>query len=117
MKKNIAIIGLGYVGLPLAVEFSKKYKVIGYDIDKLRAKEINDKYDRTNEIDFSELENVLEKNNKFPLTVTSNPEKLINSNVYIITVPTPVDSENKPDLKAIESATLMVSNFLKKVIL
>tara|TARA_Y100000591_G_scaffold125211_1_gene107025 strand:+ start:2983 stop:4278 length:1296 start_codon:yes stop_codon:yes gene_type:complete len=103
---NIAIIGLGYVGLPLAVEFSKKYNVVGYDPSELRISEINDKYDRTNELSESDLSDL--KN----LKITTNDNEILNSNIYIVTVPTPVDKNNKPDLNPIISASEMVGRFL-----
>ena len=114
MNKNIAVIGLGYVGLPLAVEFAKKFNVIGYDINKTRINEINNKIDSTNEIDSMELEKVLNKNQKFGLRATSNSEHLVDSNIFIVTVPTPVDLNNKPDLNPLKSATELVSKYLKK---
>ena len=103
---NITIIGLGYVGLPLAVEFSKKYNVIGYDLDEIRVSEINDKYDRTNELsenDLSDLKN---------LKITTNDNEISNSNIYIVTVPTPVDKNNKPNLSPIISASELIGRYL-----
>jgi len=112
MKKNkdmnIAVIGLGYVGLPLAVEFSKKYNVVGFDLDIIRISELEDKYDRTNELsenDLSKLEN---------LKISNSENEIENSNIYIVTVPTPVDKNNKPDLNPIISASEMIGRFLKK---
>ena len=104
---NITVIGLGYVGLPLAVEFSKKYNVTGFDLDTIRVSEINDKYDRTNELsenDLSDLKN---------LKITSNDNEIFDSNIYIITVPTPVDKNNKPNLNPIISASELIGRNLK----
>ena len=106
---KIAIIGLGYVGLPLLVEFGKKYKVIGFDIDKNRINELKKNFDRTNEITEKEL-SVINSN----LNYTHQKEKIKNSNIYIITVPTPVDKNNTPDLSPIISATKMVGSIIKK---
>ena len=90
-KTRIAVIGLGYVGYPLALELSKKYPVIGYDLDKDRIKELENGYDRTKE---TKIEEVTSFNQ---LSLTSSLNKIKDSNVYIITVPTPV-KKNKPDL-------------------
>ncbi len=106
--KNIAVIGLGYVGLPLAIEFSKKYNVVGFDLDEVRVKELNNQYDRTNEISDDNLEYL--KN----LVITSNDEKIANSNVYIVTVPTPVDKNNKPNLNPIISASQKIGVYLNR---
>jgi len=105
---KISIIGLGYVGLPLAVEFSKLYNVIGYDIDIDRINSLNDGVDVTNEVDFYNLSK--SKN----LTFTSDLNKIIDSNIYIITVPTPVDINKKPDLSILQNATRMVAKIIKK---
>ena len=105
---NITIIGLGYVGLPLALEFSKKYNVIGFDLDEIRISELNDKYDRTNELSGQDLSDL--KNFK----ITTNENAIANSNIYIVTVPTPVDKNNKPNLNPIISASEMIGRFLNK---
>ena len=103
---NIAIVGLGYVGLPLCVEFGKFFKVTGYDLDDKRINELKNGYDRTNEIeDYQLLTNQ-------KLSFTSSSKDIKNANVYIVTVPTPVDKENKPDLRAIKSASSTVGKFL-----
>ena len=94
-KTKIAIIGLGYVGLPLAIEFGKKFQTIGFDIDQNRINELHDNHDRTNEVSSDEL------SEKADLKFTSNPEELSSSNVYVITVPTPIDDEKCPDLTPI----------------
>ncbi len=105
MKKKIAIIGLGYVGLPLAIEFSKKYQVIAYDKNYNRINELINGYDRTKEIN--------KINNKL-IKFTHNSRDIESCNVYIVTVPTPIDKKNIPDLSMIENATRMVGNCLKK---
>jgi len=107
-KLNIAVIGLGYVGLPLAIEFSKKDNVIGYDLNKLRVSELNKQYDRTNELSKEEL---LEA--KY-LKVTSSEEAIKSSNIYIVTVPTPVDKNNRPILTPLIKASETVGAVLKK---
>jgi len=105
---NIAIIGLGYVGLPLAVEFSKKYNLIGFDLDEVRVSELNNQFDRTRELSDDDLSDL--KNFK----ITSNKTRIANSNIYIITVPTPVDKNNKPNLNPIISASEMIGRILNK---
>ena len=107
-KWDIAVIGLGYVGLPLAVEFSKKYKVVGFDIDTTRINELENRYDRTNELSRDDL---LFSDN---FEITNDESKIINSNTYIITVPTPVDKNNKPNLDPIIDASELVGDHLKK---
>ena len=105
MKNNktkiIGVIGLGYVGLPLAVEFAKKYKVFGYDININRVRELNNRIDNTLEVESKNLNQVL--NDK--LTITSKIDDIKNCNIYIITVPTPVDENKNPDLKFIKKAS------------
>ena len=90
MKLNrdikISIIGLGYVGLPLAIAFSKHYKVMGYDINNKRIKELNKYNDITDETSIESLKNALSEN----LTITSLKSDIINSDVFIVTVPTPI---------------------------
>ena len=119
-KYKIAIIGLGYVGLPLAVEFSKIFKTIGFDIDSRRIFELKNANDSTNEITYDNLNEVIiskKKNNlknKNGLYLTDSIEDLKQSNIYIITVPTPTDNNNIPMLSIIEKATEMVSGILKK---
>lgn len=105
---KIAIIGLGYVGLPLAIEFSKKYKVAGYDINSQRVDELLDGTDSTNEVENKAL---LKAKN---LIFTNNHEDLCKSNVFIVTVPTPVDAHKRPDLKPLLDASEMLGKILKK---
>ena len=97
--KKIAIIGLGYVGLPLAVEFGKKYPVIGFDINQKRISDLTDGDDKTLEVAPSEL--VLAKN----LSFASDPAALKECSIFIITVPTPIDSANRPDLTPLIKAS------------
>ena len=107
-KNKIAIVGLGYVGLPLAVEFSNKFKVYGFDVDKKRITELKNGHDNTKEIDSVSLKN--NKNLKF----SSDISIIRDANIYIITVPTPVDKNNKPDLQPLKSASKMIGSLLKK---
>ena len=97
--KKIVIIGLGYVGLPLAVEFGKKYPVIGFDINQKRISDLTDGDDKTLEVAPSEL--VLAKN----LSFASDPAALKECSIFIITVPTPIDSANRPDLTPLIKAS------------
>lgn len=96
---KIAVIGLGYVGLPLAVEFSKKVPVIGYDINQTRISELKNGIDRTLESSTEELQSATD------LSFTSNSDDLRAANVYIVTTPTPIDEYKKPDLRIIRAAT------------
>lgn len=105
MKSRIAIIGLGYVGLPLAMEFAKKYKVIGFDINERRISELKKHCDVTNEINFNEFKIIPE--------FTSDPSDIQDSNVFIVTVPTPVTEEKKPDLAPLQRASELVGSVLK----
>lgn len=107
---RIAIIGLGYVGLPLAIEFSKKFKVIGFDTSDQRINELNNHIDKTGEIESINLREALDSGN---LSLSQNPDDLSRSNFYIITVPTPIDDDNLPDLRPLENASSLVGRFLK----
>ncbi len=107
-KIKIAVIGLGYVGLPLAVEFGKKYETIGFDIDKKRIKELESGIDKTLEVEISNL-----KSSEF-LSYTSDIEGIKNSNYYIVTVPTPIDKNKRPDLTPLIKASETVGKILKK---
>ena len=113
---KIAIIGLGYVGLPLARLFATKYAVIGFDINKKRISELNNGIDSTLEIENEVLEKVLVEtsNHKKGLYCTANVEDLKDCNYYIITVPTPVDKNNKPDLFPLKKSSEMVGELLTK---
>lgn len=105
---SIGIIGLGYVGLPLAVEFGKKYKTVGFDINGSRVAELRRHRDSTLETERHEL--LAAKK----LTFTTKPARLSRCNVFIVTVPTPIDAYNRPDLRPIESASRTVAGALKK---
>ena len=112
MKKiKIGIIGLGYVGLPLAIEFGKKYQTIGFDINQSRVSELNSGIDSTLEIEKEQLISTL---NNDLFSITSNEEKLKSCNFYIITVPTPTDKNNRPLLTPLIRASQTVGKFLKK---
>lgn len=105
--EKLCVIGLGYVGLPLAVELAEKYSVIGYDIDAKRIQELQSGIDRTLEISTERL-------NASKLELTSKLEKVRDSNIFIITVPTPIDHEKKPDLSILLKATEDVGRVLKR---
>ena len=107
-KIKLAVIGLGYVGLPLAIEFSKKRKVIGFDINTTRIKELEEGYDKTLVITKGDLSDA-----KY-LNLTSKSKDLADCNFYIVTVPTPIDKDNKPDLNPLYEASKLVGSFLKK---
>lgn len=108
MKHNLAIIGLGYVGLPLAVEFGKKRKVIGFDIHAKRVAELQSGQDRTLEVEVAEL---LEAEH---LSFTTDPEALRGCDIFIVTVPTPIDSHKQPDLTPLIKASATIGKVLKK---
>ena len=109
-KNKIAVIGLGYVGLPLALEFSKKYSVIGLDINLERVSELNDYHDKTNEINKKDLRNRLTSG----LKLTSDYKEIKDCNIYIVTVPTPINSLRQPDLSCLFSASKSIGKILKK---
>ena len=111
MKKNkICIIGLGYVGLPLVYAFFKKgYSVVGYDINESRIRELDSGYDRTTELATEQLDKM-----SGVVLFSSDKEAISSSNVYIITVPTPIDSSNRPDLSPLVSASSVVGKALNK---
>ncbi len=107
-EKTIAVIGLGYVGLPLAVEFGKKYPVICFDINKIRISELESGYDRTREV---EKESLLSSKN---LKYTDQISELEKASIYIVTVPTPIDEAKQPDLTPVRKASETVGKTLKK---
>lgn len=109
--EKICVIGLGYVGLPLAVEFAKKNKVIGFDIKKERIAELNDGHDSTFEVEDSLLQSVL---NTKGLFLTADINEVKGCDYYIITVPTPVDINNRPDLTPLIKASETVGKIIKK---
>ena len=106
---SIAIVGLGYVGLPLANAFSIKHDVLGYDYDSERVKELNQGLDHTNQISTRDLKKTLQE-----ITFTDRSDLLSDYNIYIITVPTPIDKLNNPNLVPLQEASEAVGRFLKK---
>ena len=106
---KICLIGLGYVGLPLAVAFAEKFQVIGFDVNLLRIQELEDGHDRALEIEDDLL--ALVKSN---ITYTSNIQDAKDCNIYIVTVPTPIDKENKPDLTQLIESSKIVASVLNK---
>ena len=116
-KPKIAVIGLGYVGLPLAIEFAKKFNVIGYDINSKRVADLNIGIDITMEVSDKQLNNVLcskSRNKNVGLEIIANIEDISEADIFIITVPTPIDENKKPDLAPLASATMDVSRYVKK---
>lgn len=114
---SIAVIGLGYVGLPLAVEFAKLYHVTGFDIDKKRVGDLTQLVDNTGEIDGEALKAVLLHGRPSAaqgLMLTSSVREIAAASVFIITVPTPIDSNKKPNLIPLLEATRLVGSVLKK---
>jgi UDP-N-acetyl-D-galactosamine dehydrogenase len=107
-SKKIAIIGLGYVGLPLAVEFSKKRKVIGFDINQSRINDLNNGIDSTLETTSEELKDAIY------LSYTTNLEDIKDCTIFIVTVPTPIDKHKRPDLTPLEKSSEAVGSILKK---
>ena len=107
MKRNISVIGLGYVGLPLAIAFGKRFDVIGYDVNKIRILELLEGQDANQEVESEDLQTV-------NINFTSNPDDLRKADFHIIAVPTPIDSDKQPDLSPIISASKIVGNILKK---
>jgi len=105
---RIAIIGLGYVGLPLAAEFGKQYDTVGFDINEKRIDELKKGHDRTLETDSNDLKAAKR------LLFTTSLEDIRTCNFYIVTVPTPIDQFNRPDLSLVEKATQTVGKVLKK---
>ena len=114
---KIAVIGLGYVGLPLAIEFSKKYKVLGYDINQKRVEELQKGFDHTLEADLEEMNEAINIHKTHPnigLSFSSDEAELLNYNTYIVTVPTPINNFNMPDLQPLIKASQMLGRVVKK---
>jgi len=111
---KIAVVGLGYVGLPLSIEFAKKYKVLGFDIDQDRISELLAGRDRTDEADLDELQKALGRSGAAGLQLTSSLQDIKACNIYIITVPTPVDHFKSPDLKPLLYASELIGSVLKQ---
>lgn len=106
------MIGLGYVGLPLAVEFAKKFPVTGFDINLRRIEELRQGHDATLEVEDENLRSVLPPTKVPGLTLTNDPEQIRHCNVYIVTVPTPVDKNNRPDLTPLIRASETVGKVI-----
>jgi UDP-N-acetyl-D-glucosamine/UDP-N-acetyl-D-galactosamine dehydrogenase len=113
---KIAIIGLGYVGLPLAIEFAKKYNVLGFDINSERVKELSEGKDRTKEAHLDSLNKVIELGNKGVAGIYFSSDKtaLKNYNIFIVTVPTPINQFKSPDLTFLLKASAMLGEVLKE---
>ena len=104
---NIGVIGLGYVGLPLAVEFGKLFPTVGYDINNARVDELKNNFDKNGETTFDDL-----VKSKF-LSFSSDEQRLATCNVYIVTVPTPIDADKHPDLGPLQAASRLIGQYLK----
>lgn len=110
LDNKIAIIGQGYVGLPLAVEFAKKgYEVYGYDINQRRIQELQSSKDQTREVEELELKSIKNK-----IQFTSIIDDIKDASIYIVTVPTPIDDFKKPNLNPLKQATKSIGNLLDK---
>ena len=107
MKKKICIVGLGYIGLPLAQELSKYFEVTGFDTNKKRIYELENGFDRNFQIDKKNL-----KNNK--IKIVNNFNQLSEIDIFIVTVPTPIKKNKVPDLNPLIKATKSISSKLKK---
>lgn len=110
MSDKICVIGLGYVGLPLAHAFSEKYEVVGFDISQWRIDELSSGYDRTLELTESQVKEALENGMKFSLNI----DDIKDCNIYIVTVPTPIDKNKRPDLTPLIKASETIGKVLKK---
>ena len=107
-QRKIAVIGLGYVGLPVAIAFARSGAVvIGFDVDRKRIQELQASFDRTREVEKSDLLHPT-------LSYVSEPATLRQADFFIVTVPTPIDAARRPDLTAIYAASEMVGRFLKQ---
>src|SRR5687767_4136036 len=104
-KPKIAVIGLGYVGLPVAIALARHFPVTGFDIDRGRVSELKAGHDRTNEVSERNLQSS-------ELVLSSDAEECRGANIYIVTVPTPVDPQNRPDLSALVAATRMIARLI-----
>jgi len=116
--ETIAVIGLGYVGLPLAVLFSRHYSVIGYDLSRSRVEALNHFQDKTGEVQQEELQQVIElkklSTGKQGLAITQEANAIGRCNIFIVAVPTPVDEHLLPDLSLLRSASTLIATFLKQ---
>ena len=107
---NISIIGLGYVGLPLALEFSKQHRVVGFDINNERVEALKNGHDHTLEAEPAALSEAIARGIHF----SSDQTALSSCNVHIVTVPTPIDGNNAPDLRPLLAASKTIGKVLKK---
>ncbi|MBH1989365.1 MAG: nucleotide sugar dehydrogenase [Myxococcaceae bacterium] len=107
MKTVVSVIGLGYVGLPLALEFAKHFETVGFDLSIDRIEELRTCFDRTEQTSVEELQETT-------LKISSDPEVLVRANFHVITVPTPIDSSRNPDLTCLISASQLIGTYLKK---
>ena len=107
---KIAVVGLGYVGLPLAAAFSEKYEVVGFDVNAKRIEELKSGFDRTLELSSEQMKKAIDNGMKFSL----NLEDIRECNFFIVTVPTPIDKNKRPDLTPVVKATQSVTKVLKK---
>ena len=114
MNHKIAVIGLGYVGLPLAVEFGKKFKVIGFDINQTRVRELNAGHDATLEVEDENLQIALSVGSDIGLRLSTNLDDVKECNIYIVTVPTPIDKYKRPDLTPLIKASETVGKVISK---
>jgi len=110
MADKICIVGLGYVGLPLAVEFGQKYQTIGFDINEQRIDKLRDGYDKTLEIADAYLTDVIQN---YQLTFSTSIKDAGDCNIYIVTVPTPIDKNKRPDLTPLFKASKLIGSVLK----
>ena len=110
-KCKIAIIGLGYVGLPLALGLSFSYNIKGFDVDNIRINQLRKGIDSTLEVDEKKL---LTQQKKKKIFITSNKSELNDCNVFIATVPTPIDKKNKPDFSSLLKVCKIIGGLLKK---
>jgi UDP-N-acetyl-D-glucosamine/UDP-N-acetyl-D-galactosamine dehydrogenase len=106
-KTRVVVVGLGYVGLPLAVALAHKFTVIGFDISEQRVSELKDGFDRTEEI-------TTEKLKASSIVLTNSVNDITDASIYIVTVPTPVDKQNKPDLTPVMSACEILGPIIGK---
>ncbi|PZW39050.1 UDP-N-acetyl-D-galactosamine dehydrogenase [Mesonia algae] len=113
-QPHIAIIGLGYVGLPLAVAFAEKYSVIGFDINQNRVSQLQQGTDHTLEVSDEHLQSVLKEEKNKGLALSYTPDSLADAEVYIVTVPTPTDKNHRPVLTPLEKASETIGKYLKK---
>jgi len=112
-KHKITVVGLGYVGLPLAVEFGKKYQVVGFDINQSRVNELNTGHDSTLEVEDENLQQALKKTGDTGLFLSTNIDDIKDSNIYIVTVPTPIDEFKRPDLTPLVKASETVGKVIR----